>query len=213
MLEWEVALGESRGLSARAGMVCCPPGMVYRPYGVGYRIRIGVVQIAVFVGGGLVCPVVHMAWHPPNHSHGAGERTVAFDLSGPIATAGDPTRPAPGPPSSLERSSRHERGHPHPHPHPHEHPPENGGRGHSVHRPRTGGDSRHTAEGSPPLAPGHGHGSIAHLGFALLSASPPLALPPPEPAGVVPLAPDPRAAALFQASFPLPRPPPAAALF
>ena len=32
--------------------------------------------LAAFVGGGVLAPVAHLAWHRPGHSHGADGRTV-----------------------------------------------------------------------------------------------------------------------------------------
>ena len=94
-------------------------------------------------------------------------------------------------------------GHRHGHPHGHRHGHLSG---HGEDEARAGRPA--TAE---PLDAIHGHGSIAHFGLALLSAPAPLALPTPEPAGVLPPPAHPRAAALFRPSFPLPRPPPPAA--
>lgn len=162
------------------------------------------MQLTVFVGGGVVCPVAHMAWHRPGHSHGAAGQAVAFTVSARIGAAGDPSSPGLGRRRPDERGPRHE----HSHPHSHSHPPAP-----ARPLPTSGpdGDAHAASGGEPPLDSGHGHGSIAHLGLALLSAGPPMALPLPAPAGLTPLAAHPRPAALFRPAFPLSRPPPAAA--
>ena len=179
------------------------------------RTRIAALQVAVFVGGGLLAPVIHLATHRADHTHGAGGQTITFDIAsaqggGSGARRGEHHRQE----SQGEGRARHEHraeagGHAHADSHAHPSP----------HRASDVATSPPTEEGSPapraeaqPLESIHGHGSIAHFGLALLSAAPPLALPAPEATGERPGAPHPRAAALFQPGFPLPRPPPAAAL-
>jgi hypothetical protein len=192
------------------------------------RTRIAALQVAVFVGGGLLAPVIHLATHRADHTHGAGGQTITFDIApaqggGAGARRGEHHRQE----SQGEGRARHQHraeagGHAHADSHAHAHPHAGSGHGHahpSPHRASDVATSPPTEEGSPapraeaqPLESIHGHGSIAHFGLALLSAAPPLALPAPEATGELPGAPHPRAAALFQPGFPLPRPPPAAAL-
>jgi hypothetical protein len=149
------------------------------------------VQIGVFVCGGILAPATHLAWHRPDHSHGSAGQGLALGAEG-RGRAGD--RHA-GPPGDVHGPGR-------PGPVRHGHPSGHGEDDASARPPAT----------AEPLDAIHGHGSIAHFGLALLSAAPPLALPTPEPAGVLPRPERPRAAALFQPSFPLPRPPPPASL-
>ena len=51
------------------------------------------LALAAFVGGGVLAPVAHLAWHRPGHSHGPDGAAVV---------------------------DRHPQAHPHPHAHPHE---------------------------------------------------------------------------------------------
>ena len=158
------------------------------------RAHLAVAQIAVFVAGGVLGPVAHLAWHRPGHSHGPDGQTIAFDVEAHgRAVHRHATPPAHDHHAVPDRPEpvRHEH-------EAHSHPPDH--------------EARARPSGAESLDSTHGHGSLAHFALALLSAAPPLALPTPEPAGVVPRAAHPRAAALFHASFPLSRPPPEAAL-
>ena len=180
------------------------------------RVLAAAFQVAAFVGGGLVCPVLHLASHGPDHTHGPEGPTLAFDL--PIGLSEAPRPPGGVAPSVAPRSRGHRHAHVHSHPHPHAHPhtavpphpapPEPEAPATSSPRGEAPGPA---AEGHPPFPPGHGHGSLAHFGLALLSAPPPLALLAPEPAAERPLVAHVRVAALQRPSFPLPRPPPARA--
>lgn len=157
-----------------------------------HRVLIGAVQTAAFVGGGVLLPAVHLAWHPANHSHGPGGSVGASERTAP-----------------LERTGAAPHAHPHPHPHSPQAPDDTSAR--PAAAPRPDDASRGPTEARPPAPLGHGHGSLAHLDAALLSAPAPLALPAPgliqilTPAGHV------RVVALFHASLPRPRPPPAVA--
>jgi hypothetical protein len=42
------------------------------------RSRLAVVQIGVFVCGGILAPATHLAWHRPDHSHGPGGQGFAL---------------------------------------------------------------------------------------------------------------------------------------
>ncbi|MGD8896246.1 MAG: hypothetical protein PVJ73_09450 [Acidobacteriota bacterium] len=144
------------------------------------RARLGILQIGVFVCGGILAPATHIAWHRPDHSHGPGGQGLG-----------------------LRAEAHGHAGRRHGHPHDDHQPSSRHGEDEARARP---------PRAAEPLDAIHGHGSIAHFGLALLSAAPPLALPTPEPAGVLPPARRPGAIALFRPSFPLPRPPPPAAL-
>jgi hypothetical protein len=141
------------------------------------------LSLAAFVGGGVLAPVAHLAWHRPGHSHGPDGGTVVH--------------PQP-------------RAHPHPHAHPHEghdHADHHG----EAHEPRrAAGETPPGAESAvtEPLEVPHGHGSLAHFGLALLSAPPPLEVPGPAPSGAAPPEERTQSAALYHPRFPLPRPPP-----
>jgi hypothetical protein len=155
------------------------------------RSPFAVLQLAVFVGGSVVAPVVHLARHRPDHTHGPG---------GWIAT--------------FEHGAR-----PHRHPHVHSHPREQGASGHEAPSPgavlpeTVDGESpaAHRGLAANPLEAAHGHGSLVHFGLALLSAPPPLPLPTPRLTAVLAPTASRRATALFHPTFPLPRPPPAPA--
>ena len=190
------------------------------------RAQLAALQVAVLVGGGLLAPVVHLAGHRADHTHGAGGRTMAFDAA---STRGEPAGSLHGehPGREIPRpveATGHEHvaepgGHEHADSdvHPHEHRHTAGGPAHPAptidptgSAPTDGGSPARPDGKAQPLEPAHGHGSLAHFELALLSAAPSLALPAPELTGVLPPAPHPRATVLFQPSFPLPRPPPAA---
>jgi hypothetical protein len=178
------------------------------------------VQLAAFLGGGLLCPAAHMAWHRPDHTHGPGGATIAFDVGKAPRERARGTDHTPRLRSPVARHA-----HPQPHTHAHatatrsERASRRGAPGvvHHTHphpaEPASPGSGPETRPGPaardvPPTSPGHGHGSLAHFGLALLSAPPALTLPPPEPAGDLIPSVHPRGAALHQPSFPLPRPPP-----
>jgi hypothetical protein len=182
---------------------------------VGFRGQAALVQLAAFLGGGVLGPVWHLAHHQNDHSHGADGQAIAFDLGGTAAPApGHPSAPRVEPPAgppAAARSHRHRHRHAHPHRAPH------------AHAPRAAAEPRPQVPPVPPSAPAggpqaspvpppldHGHGSLAHLGLALLAAPALLPLPTPEPGEWV--RPGARIAALtlFRPSFPLPRPPPPA---
>jgi hypothetical protein len=145
------------------------------------------LALAAFVGGSVLAPVAHLAWHRPGHSHGADGRTVV-----------------------------HPQPHPHPHPqddadvHPHEGHAHADHHGEALEPRRVAGTAAAGPENAltEPLEAPHGHGSLAHFGFALLSAPPPLELPDPAPAGVAPPEDRTHPDALHHPHFPLPRPPP-----
>lgn len=157
------------------------------------------LALSAFVGGGVLAPVAHLAWHRPGHSHGADGRTVVH----PQPHAHPHPDPHPHPHDEADV-------HAHPHAHPHE------GHAHADHHGEAHepGQVAGTALAGPesaltePLEVPHGHGSLAHFGLALLSAPPPLELPAPAPAGVAPPEERTQPAALHHPRFPLPRPPP-----
>jgi hypothetical protein len=142
------------------------------------------LALATFVGGGVLAPVAHLAWHRPGHSHGVDGTTILH--------------PQPD-------------AHPHPHPHSHDdadaHPHAHPHEGHAQADPH-GEAHEPLGPATEPLEVPHGHGSLAHFGLALLSAPPPLELPAPAPAGVAPPEERTQPAALHHPRFPLPRPPP-----
>ena len=193
------ALG--RGLPGRPGDGYTLPSMTSRR-------QAAVVQLAIFVGGGIIGPVWHLAHHRPDHTHEADGRAMPFALGATEEPAhGHAHAPDVEAPTGRAAKAR-------PHPHRHSH-----ARAHT-HVHLEGQEPAATTRGqvlnralqaehdSRP-DPGHGHGSISHFGLALLGA--PALLPVPAPAAgewVLPVA---RTAALrlFLPSFPLPRPPPA----
>jgi hypothetical protein len=160
------------------------------------RSALAIIQLAVFVGGGVVAPVAHLAAHRPDHTHGPGGWIATFRTE-----------------SSPHSAHRH----PHAHPHPHEREgsvhaiPSSGGPGPGTTR-EPGPATKHDLV-AHPLETTHGHGSLVHFGLALLSAPPLVPLPVPALTALVePAAPD-RAAVLFHPVFPLPRPPPSPSSF
>ena len=170
------------------------------------QAQLASLQFAVFVGGGLLAPAGHLAWHQPGHSHGW---TVAPDPRSWQESA-EPRRRA-GPAHRdvrPEETPRHEHPdtHSHPHPHPHRHPPPPPDHGatpaEAEHEPASG------APRTQPIERTHGHGSLAHLGLALLTGPPPLPLPTLRLMGVAPRTDRPLVGALSPPRFPLPRPPP-----
>jgi len=176
------------------------------------RSQLAGLQVAVFVAGGILAPVAHLAWHRPDHVHG---KTAAFEVHASRGSARPRGTEGLGPGAwSLEEASRHEHpaearspGLPHRHPHPHP------GFGHrTTEAAPAAEDNPATPDpGAEPLETTHGHGTLAHLGLALLSASPPLPLPTPRLVGALPRMGHPCVAALFHPRFPLPRPPPTTA--
>lgn len=156
-----------------------------------WRARLASLQVVVFVGGGLFAPALHIAWHRPDHSHGW---TAAVDLhSSEGSTAPRPARAHGNHGPAPAETARHA------HPHP----------GHEA-TPAAEERSAPSAPQTQPIERTHGHGSLAHLGLALLSGPPPMALPTPRLLGLVPRKTHPRVASLFRPGFPPPRPPPTA---
>jgi hypothetical protein len=153
------------------------------------------LSLAAFVGGGLLAPVAHLAWHRPGHSHGPDGGTTALAVeSGHAADHRDGDRHA----------------HPHPHAHPHEGHDHADDHGEAHELRRAAGETPAGAESAvtEPLEVPHGHGSLAHFGLALLSAPPPLELPAPASSGAAPPEERTQPAARHHPRFPLPRPPP-----
>ena len=173
------------------------------------RSQLAILQIATFVAGGVLAPVVHVAWHRPDHAHG---RAAAFEVHPSRGSARPHRTEDLGPESwSREGASRPEHapeagGHGSPHGHPHPHP--GSGQHATEATPAVGEDPAPPGPGAEPLETSHGHGSLAHLGLALLSAPPPVPLPTPRLMGALARREHPRVAALFHPGFPLPRPPP-----
>jgi hypothetical protein len=162
------------------------------------RGQAAVVQLVVFVGGGILGPVWHLAHHRNDHTHEADERAMPFAL-------GATEEPAHGHAPDVEAPTE-PAAEAHAHPHRHAHTQvhlEATTRGQVLNRAlRAEHDSRPD--------PGHGHGSIAHFGLALLGAPALLPVPAPEPGEwVFPVAKT-ATLRLFLPSFPLPRPPPPA---
>jgi hypothetical protein len=109
-----------------------------------------------------------------------------------------------GPDGGIVALTGHELDH-HSHHHeaePHEHEAEDHDDDHDGSAPVT----------RPVLPLDHGHGSISHLGLALLGAPPALVVPRPEPRENRDLEARTAEARLFTPVFPRPRPPPAPAL-
>jgi hypothetical protein len=167
------------------------------------------VQCVVFVAGGVLGPAAHLVWHRPGHSHGPDGQTLAFSIPlthhpGHADTAAGRAHGDAAPEESRRhrhavRAEAH-REHGHRHPQPHRHASSHG----------TAGQERASdGPSAEPLEAPHGHGSLAHLGLALLSAPPALAVPAPRLTSTRPLTPRARAVALFHPGFPPPRPPPA----
>jgi len=173
------------------------------------RPQLALLQVAVFVAGGILAPVVHLAWHQPDHAHG---HTAAFGIHTSRGSARPRVAEGLGPGArSREEASRHAHGAadrspgpPHRHPHPH---PDFGHRATEA-APAAEDDPGTPGPGAEPLETSHGHSSLAHLGLALLSAPPPVPLPTPRLMGALARREHPRVAALFHPGFPLPRPPP-----
>ena len=180
-----------------------------------FRGQAAVVQLAAFIGGGIIGPVWHLAQHRPDHTHEADVRAMPFALGATEEPAHGHARApdveAPAEPAATGHSHRHPHAHPHQHDNAAPAPPSDGrpaatkitAGGQVLNRAlRAGHDSRPD--------PSHGHSSIAHFGLALLGAPALLPVPAPEPGEwVLPVA---RTAALrlFLPSFPPPRPPPPA---
>jgi hypothetical protein len=177
---------------------------------VRFRGQAALVQLAAFLGGGVLGPVWHLAHHQNDHSHGTDGQAIAFDLGGTASPApGHPSAPRVEPPAAA-RSHRHRHAHPH--------------RALHAHAPRAAvAEPRQQVPPAPPSAPAggphaspvpppldHGHGSLAHFGLALLGAPALLPLPRPEPGDWVAAVARTAALTLFHPSFPLPRPPPPA---
>jgi len=164
-----------------------------------WRARLAFLQVAVFVGGGLLAPALHITWHRPDHSHGWAAAVDVHSSEGSAAP-----RPAKAHGSrglAPTETARHSHSHPHSHPHPHP--------GHGT-TPAAEEQSAPPAPQTQPIERTHGHGSLAHLGLALLSGPPPMALPTPRLLGLVPRRAHPRVVSLFRPGFPRPRPPPTA---
>lgn len=173
-----------------------------------FRGQAAVVQLAVFVGGGIIGPVWHVAHHRPDHTHEADERAMPFALGATEEPAHGHAHAADVEAPIVPAAGAH--AHPHRHSHAHADVHLEGQEPAGAARPS---DGRHRASrvghDSRP-DPGHGHGSIAHFGLALLGAPALLTVPAPEPGEwVLPVA---RTATLrlFHPAFPLPRPPPPA---
>lgn len=171
------------------------------------RALLAVVQLAVFAGGGLVAPAVHVAWHPSGHSHGPvrhgaeGLHHVAVGRGSAIDGPAHDHDGAPHP-----RSRRHV--HPHSHPHSHDHHVAPPAAGHSAAPEPLREEGPDPGAGDEPIDSTHGQGSLSHLGLALQASPPPLALPEPALASVLTEPPATSDTARFQPSFPRPRPPP-----
>ena len=178
------------------------------------RVQLAAVQLAVFVVGGAFGPVVHLVEPRSDHSHGRDGRTIAFALGPSPAETGVGYAAS----SPLRRSHGHELVEDHHHHHPTDPPRATATDRQGARRfaspadttARLGETSGRPGLETQPIDPQHGHGSIAHLGLALLSAAPPLPLPLPAPAAFVPPPTRLQVAGLFQPTFPRPRPPPAA---
>jgi hypothetical protein len=179
---------------------------------VGFRGRAALAQLTVFCVGGVLGPVWHLAHHRNDHSHGPDGQAVAFDLGAAVPFHGHPQPPRPKPPGEPAPAAR---AHAHPH-HPHSHSAAH------AHAPRATLAEPHQEVARAPLTTGapqaspasspldHGHGSLAHLGLALLGTPALLPLPTPEPGEWVRAGARIAAPTLFRPSFPLPRPPPPA---
>lgn len=181
------------------------------------------VSLAAFLGGGLLAPGAHLAWHRPDHTHGPDGGPIGLRIES--HEPGSPrTEPAPSPHRHAEpvEHGHHGNGHRHPHAHTANGPARHG----SVHRHETlpvegsrtpavapphGPPARAASSDVPPALP-HGHGSLAHFGLALLPAPSPLELPAPALAGWAPPAGRTQPVSRRHADFPLPRPPPGWAL-
>ena len=190
------------------------------------------MQLAVFVGGGILGPVWHLAHHQNDHTHEADERAIAFDLGAAEEPAhGHPH--APDVEASTEAVAEAD-AHPHRNAHPHLHAQAQPHRRPHTHSYRdrhalspASPDPTLYAEpheqaapvprpsGRPEATPlptplGHGHASIAHFGLALLGAPALLPVPAPERGEWLSIVARTAALGLFHPSFPLPRPPPPA---
>lgn len=188
-----------------------------------FRGQAAVVQLAVFVGGGIIGPVWHVAHHRPDHTHEADERAMPFALGATEEPAHGHARAADVEAPIEPAAEAH--AHPHRHSPAHAHVHLEGQEPAGAARPSDGWHettplpattkgqvlnraSRVGHDSRPD--PGHGHGSIAHFGLALLGAPALLPVPAPAPGEwVLPVA---RTATLrlFHPAFPLPRPPPPA---
>jgi hypothetical protein len=184
------------------------------------RIQAALVQLAVFLGGGVLGPVWHLSHHRNDHAHGTDGRAITFALGEVEAPAhGHPHAPDMEPPAEAEAAAgAHPAVHAHRHQHAHPHGRVQGHR-RAQQDPATNAETREQAGGqvlnralraahdSRP-DPHHGHGSLAHFGLALLGVPALLPLPTPEPGDWVPAVARTAALGLFHPSFPLPRPPP-----
>lgn len=187
-----------------------------------FRGRAAVVQLAVFLGGGVLGPVWHLARHRNDHSHGADGQAIAFDLRAGGEPAHRHSHAASAGPAAQPKARAHAHAHPHAHSHPHRHPhaptPHHSAPPAASHREVAAPSATRPA---PPDAPqaaplprplGHGHGSLAHFGLALLGAPALVPVPEPEPGEWVPAVARTARLTLFHPSFPLPRPPPSSRL-
>jgi hypothetical protein len=152
---------------------------------VSLRARAAAVQLAAFLCGGVGAPVWHLASHRPDHEHGPDGAATTFHVHADDDHDAHPDHDSEdhdGHDADLD----HEHG----------------------EAPRA--DERASTSPVPPPLD-HGHGSLAHLGLALLGAPPVVPLPEPEPRPEAAVSASLEPLSLFQPSFPLPRPPPALA--
>lgn len=192
-----------------------------------HRPAAALLQLVVFAAGGIAAPVIHLASHRSDHTHGAAAGATV-DRAEHDSSSGAAQRGVEATPHAGEVRAAHH--HPHTDRRPHTHTPRAG----RVHRHGHGPAHRHdpaplptAAERPAPSSPDeahstrarpeaplpHGHASVSHFGVALVAAPPPMPLPLPEFHECVEPMAAPAAARLHDPSFPLPRPPPAASLF